>query len=238
MSWSPKIKFIPNPAITNEIYQRLRDKYITSRETVPHLSELIYCLTRSYDDRFHRIEPTELELLYFSVGFGLEEVLLRTAESQMIEEKEIDGVFMTPDYISLFDGGADLKTTRMWPDKADGYKPSHGWPDSWMRQFMGYSYLIPQVQTRDANGEPETVLYSIAVVYIGKPALVGGTFTFLWSDVLENWEWIQMRRTFYMAHLEKQVRPPPFVFNQPWECKNCRYQLRCHQANKGELNNA
>jgi hypothetical protein len=71
------VDYFPDSQLRNELIGRLRDKYITDREDWPHLSEVIYCLTKSYFERTDPIQVTEKELLYFSIGFALEDVLLR-----------------------------------------------------------------------------------------------------------------------------------------------------------------
>lgn len=214
-----------NPQIETELYDRLRAKYMTEKP-LPHLTELIYCLTRSYNDRFNPIAITNKELIYFAVGFGLEEVILRDSSASLPQSEELDKVWLTPDYFILSSSGGelDLKSTRMYANP-DG-QPKMGWPDTWIEQFKGYAYKsnYDVIQSQD---KLVGVLYSVGIIYLIPAELVCGTFTFTKQELIDNWEHITQRRDTYMDYIVKGEIPTPFKHNLDWECKNCRYKLRC-----------
>jgi hypothetical protein len=66
-----------NPALEEELFARLRHKYIQDRTQEIHFSDTIHCLTKAY---FNKVDPLPVSndtLGMFSIGFALEEVLLR-----------------------------------------------------------------------------------------------------------------------------------------------------------------
>ena len=234
-----------NPELKRELMARLRSKYLTTRPEMPHLSELLYCLTRSYYDRFDKLEATDKELLLFSIGFGLESVLLRDADSPAPVTQEVDGVWLTPDYVALSGGELDLKSTRMYPN-AEG-SPSMGWPDTWIEQFKGYAYRMELANTGALGptgsvvGAPhETVQYSVGILYLGgsgkPPDLECFTFVWTWKELTDNWAYVSTRKSVFMAHVNMRgvtdAIPTPFLWNKDWECRSCRYLLRCTELTK------
>ena len=215
--------FTRNPQLEHELYERLRLKYRKPRPDIPHLSELIYCLTRSYFQRFHPLPNTDKELLYFSVGFGLESVLLRDASSPELITLPLDGVYMTPDYIDLQGVGVDLKSTRMY--SLPSGEPKSGWPETWIQQFKAYAKLM---------GSSE---YSVAIVYLLPPDLVVGTFKWTQEEIDTNWTYIKTRAAVYKAFIDKKTLPTPFSWNERWECNSCSYKLRCDTGWQPASNN-
>jgi hypothetical protein len=240
------VDYFPDSQLRNELIGRLRDKYITDREDWPHLSEVIYCLTKSYFERTDPIQVTEKELLYFSIGFALEDVLLRIS-GPSIESVELDGLWLTPDYFALRGGQMDLKTTRMYADEMG--RPKRGWPEGWMQQFKAYSYLEwVQKNTNstliDSNSDansvyivknelPDTFNYSVGILYLGQPALECGTFKFTQQEILDNWNNLQVRKEIFIDHMDKGVIPEPYVYTEAWACKECKYAPRCRSLTQG-----
>lgn len=272
------MRFDRDPRLETELLDRLREKY-THIKPIPHLTEVLYCLTRSYYDRTDPLPITKKELLYFAVGFALEAVLLRgepklcacistssegwvdgqlhdgcpckgsgvdTGEPQ---SQQLDGLWLTPDYIDLQDTGVDLKSTRMW-STPEGV-PKMGWPDSWLEQFKGYAKWMQSDgsgHTSDMVGpeqfkgcanmiskpvrpgppsDPHRLRYSVGIVYLGQPDLVTGTFTFTQEEIDSNWDYIMDRKKTYEDFWFDNQVPTPYKYNKEWECKNCRYQGRC-----------
>jgi hypothetical protein len=75
-----------NPALEEELFARLRLKYIQDRTKEIHFSDTLYCLTKAY---FNKVDPIPVDnttLGFFAIGFALEEVLLR--EPPSIEKLE------------------------------------------------------------------------------------------------------------------------------------------------------
>lgn len=201
-----------DPEVKTELLSRLRKKYLTDKPT-PHLTELLYCLTRSWSDRFEPIASTDHELILWCIGFGLEEVLLRdSSRDAALKSVERDGVWLTPDYVAGREM-VDLKSTRMYFNSAG--VPSKGWPEGWIQQFMAYAAQAGRTR------------YAVAVVALGQANLFTGTFQFTQEELDNNWLYILGRRDAYNVFTSKRVKPQPFMWNKEWECEYCRYYLKC-----------
>ena len=177
------------------------------------MSELIRCLTLSWFERNEPTPLTEKQLAYFSIGFALEDVFLRDPGELEMTSEQIDGIWLTPDYVDLSGIGVDLKSTRMYFDK-NGV-PSKGWPESWLKQFMGYAKYLGITE------------YGVAVMQLIKADFVVGTFTFTPEEIEANWQWLVNRKVVLDFHMAAGEPPAPFVYNQDWECNNCARRLKC-----------
>lgn len=203
-----------NPEIVREILDRLVDEYVEERE-YPHVTQLIYCLTKQYFDITQGTQPTDDELMLFAVGWGLERVLLESHA----EPGEKDGIHYSPDFITLRGAKAELKTTRMSSKKTAG--PVYELPEGWVKQIMAYCY---------ANGSPK---YQLVVLHLmGNyappfPQLVGLTLEFTEEELRLNWKWLTMRRDLLQVFLDESEPPTPFMNNMDWECQYCRHKIVC-----------
>ena len=142
-------------------------------------------------------------------------------------------MYFSPDYfITSMVGEMDLKTTRMWAE-ADG-RPKitderpHGFPESWLKQFMGYAHRIGATP-----GDPDYVDYHVAILYLGKGELIAGTIRFDWDMVELNMAHHLHRAAILEDQLHIEEPPTPFMYNEAWECKNCPYFRRCTSWGKG-----
>tara|TARA_Y100000310_G_scaffold343910_1_gene453853 strand:- start:1440 stop:2105 length:666 start_codon:yes stop_codon:yes gene_type:complete len=207
------VRFTQDPSLEREVLDRLRDKYLTTKPH-PHLTELLYCLTRAWYDQRRPLPPSDQELMYFAIGFGLEAVILRVEGERDIESTQVDGVWLTLDYIDLYGQGADLKSTRMYPDPMTG-EPKRGWPENWHKQFMAYARLLGSTN------------FGVVVMYLVPAKLVAGVLSYSKQDMDDNWEWVLDRAGELQMFLDAGEPPPPFTTNAAWECKNCRYRMRC-----------
>ena len=203
-----------DPEIVREILDRLVDEYVEEKP-YPHVTQLIYCLTRSYFDITQGTQPTDDELMLFAVGWGLERVLLESHA----EPGEKDGISYSPDFVTLRGAKAELKTTRMSSKKTAG--PEYELPEGWVKQIMAYCY---------ANG---SLRYQLVVLHLmGNyappfPRLAGLTLEFNEDELSENWSWILSRRLILDQALYEKVIPVPFTYNMSWECKYCRHKIVC-----------
>ena len=180
---------------------------------MPHLAELIYCLTRSYLDRFDPVPLTPREIVLFAVGVGLEKVLLVGHKQQV--QGECEGIHYSVDCLDYDGRVLELKSTRMAASK---------FPDSlsegWRKQILGYMYT-------QAGPFPGTDSATLAIMHI-----IGGELT-CWriqasrEEVVENWKWLQERCKIYMGLVEKKRVPSPYRYNMDWECGHCRYRMFC-----------
>ena len=239
MDWARDI------AIEEEFIQRLRDKYLDDRRGEYHYTAMHACLTKAYFDETDPIPLTRQQLMFFSIGFALEQVYLRDDKTPLPKKRDVLGVMMSPDYtmVSLKDAELDLKTTRMGAEddgspKRNKTRPG-GWPDYWLRQFAGYSVgqiLEGQGYNKD-NWEsfiPSYWDYHVGIVYLGFPAqFVAGTLRFTRDELIQHMSRALLRRDMLQMFLEQREVPTPFTFNNgDAECNAkgdspCRYLMRC-----------
>lgn len=210
------MKITQNPEIVREILDKIVEEYVKDERTYPHVTQLIYCLTKSYFDITGNTKPTDEELLYFAIGWGLERVLLRTQATA----GEKDGVHYSPDFITLKGTKAELKTTRLSSSKTEG--PEYDLPEGWIKQMMAYCY---------ANGSNK---YTLVVYHLlGKwkppqPKMVGLSLEFAAEELEENWKRILERREILDKALRESTPPTPFEYRLgDWECAHCRYKIVC-----------
>jgi hypothetical protein len=211
-----------NAELSRLILNHLSDKYKLKqpREGI-HLSTLVYCLTRSYLDRQHNIEPTDEELMLFALGYGLQDVL--TPPDAQTPTYEFEGIVYRPDMMFYVNdmGLVEIKTTRMSSKKQD-------LPDTWIEYIKGGCYIrnkvLPSLSSRT---------YSLSVLYMmGNyappfPNIAAYMLEFEQQELDENWQYLITRRDVYQSHLANNTPPTPRIWCKVWECKNCRYNLQC-----------
>ena len=206
------MKIQSNGLLHQHVLDALTKEYIVVKP-FPHLTELIYCLTRSYFDRTDPLPPTDNELLLFSVGFGLERVMITTMP---IEPMVVDGINITPDFLpSYTEGGppGELKSTRMKPPTSI---ETINLPESWVEQIMGYCKASKVTE------------YDLAVMHIIPADLKTYRLSFDQEEIDSFWtEYVLERRNYYLEAVALLQQPTAFQWCKEWECKNCRYRLRC-----------
>ena len=218
----------------SSLAQRLLEdvgKEIELDKNLPHVTELIYCLTRSYLNRFHPLPPTPQETLLFAVGVGLEKRLLVGHRQQITGEK--DGIHYATDFLDYGGLPGELKTTRIsaktasrWlcvtgtPAKAKGGS-IFDMPETWRKQILAYLYC---------NGATEGtlgVLFLMGNHAPPFPSLRAWHIEATPEELEANWQWLLERKEAYLMFVEEKKMPPPYHFNLDWECKNCRYKVFC-----------
>lgn len=211
---------VPVTELTGEVMQSLATEYLTEKP-FPHLAELIYCLTKSYDDRTDSITPTDEELLLFAVGFGLERVILSGHERP--ESAFCEGIGYSVDFNTFAGTPAELKTTRMSTNTVDG----KGLPDGWIKQTAGYCYC------RGVNSYHLTVLFLMGNYKPPMPLIRSYRLDFTDDEIQNNWNWLQGRKAVIESFMADGIRPEPDTWNESWECNYCRYKLRCDIVRAG-----
>ena len=238
------IEWTRNPALEEELLARLRMKFIHNRTNEIHFSDAMSCLTKAYWEKTDPLPVDRLTLGLFAIGFALEDVLLKpypiTGES-MVPSYQYEDVHFSPDYFASYIGGEmDLKTTRMWEEKGGDGRPKrieggdnprpHGFPNTWMKQFMGYAHRFG-ANPPDDQCPVAYVDYNVAILYVMTGELVAGTIRYDWEEVELNMLHHLHRAAILEDQLDKGVPPIPFMYNEPWECgvkgKYCRYLSRC-----------
>ncbi len=210
------MKVTDNPDLYKTIFEWLRDTYLKStyRPEGWHLTEFIYCLTKSYWDRVDPMPPTESETLLFASGLGLERVLIPIEyKAKPILE---DTIWVSPDFMTNIH--AELKTTRTSSKKI----LAGDFPETWVEQIMGYCYATHQTQ------------YDLGVLcLLGSynppfPKLHCFTLEFEPDGLKDFWLYIaESRKPILGASLRMELPPIPQKHCKDWECGWCRYTIRC-----------
>ena len=211
------MELVANPALGRQILEQLVLEYHIDKP-LPHLTELIYCLTKSFWDRKDPLPPTEQEILLFSTGWGLERLLLK--HQKEAHEGEVDGIHFTPDFLAFTDIHGELKTTRQSSKKYDEIGAG-ALPIGWQRQILGYMHCL------------NTTEYELAVLHLmGEyrppfPTIRTWRVSASQFEIEDNWEWLQTRRGHYLDCLDSNMVPVPYSHNEKYECTHCKYKLRC-----------
>jgi len=204
----------PNPALAKQVLELLKQEY-EMEKPLPHLTELVYCLTKSYYDREKPLPPTEREILLFALGFGLERLLLKHQRKSVVGE--LDGIHYSPDFMAFTDLPAELKTTRASSSRFG----TEFFPETWKRQILGYMKAT------------EVTEYELVVLFLmGNwkppfPDIVSYRISAEQDEIDRNWSWLQQRKIIYLNAIKLKVTPPAKVFAEDWECRECRYSIRC-----------
>lgn len=214
---------IPNPEMDRLILDHLADLYSIKRKREGiHLSTLIYCLTRSFFDQLAPVEPTDMEVMLFSLGYGLQDVL--TPKEAVTPVYEKDGITFSPDFQLNLVGQkkvtmsemvtVELKTTRMSSNKEE-------FPETWLEYIMGGCYI------RGINEYELSILHMLGNYRPPFPEIKSYKLIFEDEELRDNWDYLLSRKAIYEEALTSNKPPTPFCYCKLWECKNCRYKLQC-----------
>lgn len=212
-----------DPEFRRNALNALRAEYSTDegRQGL-HQSELVYCLTKSWRLRNEPLPATDKEVMLWSIGFGMERVLL--SRELTPEPIVVDGISLSLDTLKLF-GPADLKTTRM---RAKGRKGSDGFelPQGWKRSFAAYRYGL-NVQRETEGLEPEYT-FGVICVHLIEPEVTAWQITFTPNELIDNWFWFLRRKANFERMLDTDS-PEPFqhLEGEDWQCQHCQYSLTC-----------
>lgn len=190
----------------------------TERAKGIHVSQLIYCLTRSYYDQVSPLPLNPGETLLFSTGLGLEAVLLRPHRKAATGETEgihwsVDGL----DYEELTPL-SEFKSTRLSANRGPEDLPA-----TWVKQLLAYMY---------GTGEGEAILAILHLMGSYAPPFPTLKCWHMYAtkeEIQANWGWLQKRKKILEEHLAKGIQPKQFTYNEDWECTTgpCRYLLIC-----------
>ncbi len=183
-----------------------------------HVSDLIYCLTKAYWAKTDPEPLTEAEIGLFSIGWGLERVMIPRLH---VKPLVVDGITGTIDFM-LEDVPADLKSTRLAPD---GRKGEGGFkmPEGWMHQFQAYRYMVNQA----APSMYRPNQFIVAVLHLIQPVLKVWRLHFSHQELEENWQWLVDRSNILESMLAAR-NPMPYQHRLgEWECQGCTYSLKC-----------
>jgi hypothetical protein len=207
-----------NTELTRLMLNHLAELYgiMEKREGI-HLSTLIYCLKRSQMDASEsNVLPTDSEVMLFSLGYGLQDVLTPNGAETITYER--DGIVYRPDFqLRLKDMTAELKTTRMSSAKGD----THEFPDTWIEYMKGGCHILGR---KDYD---LSVLYMMGNWKPPFPVIKSYHFEYTQEELDVNWSNILSRYTIYKNALDTGERIAPYKYCKEWECNYCRYKLIC-----------
>jgi len=205
-------------AILDGVLDRMLKRYDNRERWVkgedPHLSELLYCLTKSYwqsRDKDNSITFTKKTRLMFALGVALEDVMLRPLGKSVTGTFE--GIQFELDAEVAREGSTDLveyKSTRM------GIKRfTEGFPIGYYRQLLGYMKMKGVLKAK------------FVVMFIIPADLVTWEVEVTEEEIERNWKWITDRRDLRNRFVETGEIPQPFTFNEAYECNDCTFKLLC-----------
>lgn len=184
----------------------------------PHLTELIYCLTRAYwqsRDKGNKISFTKKIRLMFAIGVALEDVMLRPVGDAV--PGTFEGVQFEMDAVTKVGDLVEFKSTRMGVKRL-----TEDFPINYYRQLLGYMKFHGVLKAK------------FVVMFIIPPELVTWEAEVTQEELDRNWNWLVDRRDLRNRFVESGEIPQPFTFNEGYECKGCAFKLLCDiEAAKG-----
>jgi hypothetical protein len=253
-----EVEFQEDSALADRLLSDLA-KELDEEKPLSHLTELVYCLTRSYLQRIDPSPPTPDEILLFMSGIGLERVLLKGHRQHI--RGECEGIHYDTDFLDYDGRVAEFKTTRM-----SSKKPPEEFSEGWKRQILGYLYahILEYANrimqdgkiTREPIENPDLIFRptlkgvpadhidlvsgslleaTLAVLHLGFPlALKAWRIKATWEEIAGNWKFLQGRKVTYLDHYKRGVMPRQFTYNMDWECGYCRYKFLCDARQAAE----
>jgi len=209
-----KIEFkFPDEA--NILLDEIKERYkIAHTRPNLHATDAIYCKRKAYWDKIDPLPPTPRELLYFIQGLGLQQAMLGDKDAptgQVVTSKFT--LFYSPDRV-INGQVVELKTGRTGRKKLEEGLI----PEGWIKQIMFYCY---------AMGKNQALLVDFTII---SPDIIPIVLTFTVEELEANAKWVLDRANSLHQSLTNKEVPPK---EESWQCKNCRYQLRCRIENSG-----
>lgn len=205
-----------NDELASSLLREMYREYSEDRAGMhPSVSDLIYCLTKSYYNSLEvgKLEPPDKTKLYFLIGLGLEASLL-TARKLKQTYGTYEGIHYHVD--SQDQGLLELKSTRMSPKTIEEKGPSAGW----IKQAKSYC---------KATG---VTSFDLAIVHLIQPQFDVYRVSFEQRELDSHWEWMLERKQVWDRAKEVGEAPAAFQHNEEWECKECPYLLVCQTKNR------
>lgn len=187
----------------------------------PSVTGMIRCLTRTYYESEMSLDTgkpkySRRELQLFAMGLGLEKVLL--AGRQRVIGGEFEGIQFHVDHIGIDGNFIELKSTRINAVHDDNPRVS----DHWKKQVLSYfkalgitsgHFVMFHVMGDRKPPFPDIRAYEVITTQ---------------EEIDANWVWMQQRAITYLKYVKEGEPPPPFQFNEEWECQECPWLGLCH----------
>lgn len=228
-TWMPDedgMEWREDPALATRLLQslsdQLREGHSSRTNDVPHVTELIYCLTKSYLNRFDPIGETDETITIFLLGTLLERILLQKQKYHISDI--VDGISFETDFIAAFnDIPGELKSTRISAKRDPMLLPLN-----WKRQVLSYMYTLVKLGVIEVDKDGYIVFSFVIFHLMGKynppfPMLKTWKVRSSRDNVIKNWLWIEDRRDIFLQHIADKTVPEPFTYNEDYECEYCPY---------------
>lgn len=213
---------------------QLREGHSSRTNDVPHVTELIYCLTKSYLNRYDPIGESDETITIFLLGTLLERILLQKEKYHISDI--VDGISFETDFIASYnDIPGELKSTRI-----SAKRDPIALPLNWKRQVLCYMYTLLKLNIIKLDDEGYAVFSFVIFHLMGKynppfPLLKTWKVRADISLVLKNWIWIEERRDVFNDAIATQTIPEPFQYNEDYECEHCPYLNYYCRGREAEL---
>ena len=196
------------PEIVEKILDEISKRYgLDHSRAGIHATDLIYCLRKVYWAKTDPLPPTPKELLYYIRGLAMQDVMLDKPSTKLLPFLR-DEITASPDYI--VDGiPLELKTTLIGKKRLDTYD----FPAGWLKQLMAYCSVM---------GVEQAVLVVFTII---QTEILSYILNFTDEELLSNWNELLGKKAELKLALESNVVPRPL--NEEFECKDCKYRLRC-----------
>jgi hypothetical protein len=207
-----------NEEMVDQLYQDIimRVRELSGiRSAGIHVTELIYCLTKSYYERTSPLPITRQSALTMAMGIGLERTIIPI--EKRVGSAEKDGIDYSPDFWYHGTEPAELKTTRMSTKKTI----ERTFPETWVQQIKCYCYAMGK------NKYHLGVVHLLGNYHPPFPSLLAVTFEFTDQELQEQWDYILFRKKAFLDAAAQFKPPDAKRWSQDWECEYCQYKERC-----------
>ncbi len=192
-----------------EYIAELRER--SRKRTGVHVSDVLYCLRKTFFRRTLGTESTRRQELLYVTGTAIHYYLQPEQGETSIE---LDGLSASPDVLD----GEEIKSTRM---SAGKFVPSD--QPKWIAQMMAYCKALRRKKF-------ELVVFFICGDYKPPfPDLKSWSFEFTQSEIDENWKRLVKRKDALVVALEKGD-VSGLESGEDWECKECECAIPCETA--------
>jgi len=207
---------VDNPELKRKILEHLASLYkIKEVREEGHLSSYITCRTKSFLDQKQTTEPTEQEVMLFSLGYGLQDVLTPPDATAPVITR--DGITYRPDMI-LSNRLNEIKTTRK---SAKYHYLDDSLPVTWVDYMMGGCYMMEKTEY------DLIILYMMGDYSPPFPQIYAETIQFDEEELELNWRMIVDNKSVLDDAIATVTPPEPFKNCYDFECRYCRYNLVC-----------
>jgi len=222
-------------AFRKELIDKIQQREFSERTGI-HCSDLIYCLNKQALRKSVDVPDEDATILLYSLGWATQRWL--TGKDEDVPEKEIDGIKVTLDALTLDvrdktlpDDATNAMAWVPWELKATFQSNNKPIAENthWIRQIMAQCYVVAAntaYLTRfelmgnwkfNKKGEPPDPANR-------RPTLTAFKFEFNQKELDANWKWLLERKEVYEKILETGKLVPKIVAiptGQSFECSYC-----------------